>query len=258
MLIASGFSWFHLIPGVEDGSFLGLGSLTHGHTYVFVGAWFVFAVVTAFGFAVRSGINAATARGGLAQYHADESLNARTVGEMVVGAFYDMMKGMMDSKYAQRFLPLIVGLAIYIFVSNLLALIPGFQPPTDNVNTNVAMAVIVMVTYMLLGLIIDAKGFIGHLMGPMAILVPLLLPLELLSYIIIRPASLTLRLTCNIFGDHLVYNIMSGLVPILWPVPFLALGLLVSLIQAYVFALLTTVYLSTSLPHADHGHGDHH
>jgi F-type H+-transporting ATPase subunit a len=252
MLIASGFSWFHLFPGVEDGT---LFPVAHDHGFVVLGAWFACLLAILFALAARSGLNAAMSRDGLGRYHADEKLSAFVVAEMFISAFMGIMSDVMDQKYVRAFLPLVMGLFFYILTCNLLAIIPGFQPPTDNINTNAGMAVVVALTYLAVGLGVDAKSFVGHMMGPIWWLAPLILFIEGLGLLAIRPLSLGLRLTGNIFGDHTVFNIMSSLTYVVVPSVFLALAILVSLIQAGVFALLTSIYISTSLPH---GHDDHH
>lgn len=257
-MIASGFSWFHLVPGIEDGS---LFPFAHDHGYQFVSAWFVCFVILAGALAARGALQRATARQGLERYYADETLTVRTTAEIVVGGVIGFMNDMLAKDDVRRFLPLVGGLFIYILTCNLMALVPGMQPPTDSINANIGMALLVVVTYWIVGLSRDAKSFFAHLTGPVLALVPLILPLELLTMLIIRPATLSVRLTGNIFGDHTVFNIMSGLVPLVVPVPFLALGTLVAFIQAFVFSLLTTIYISLALPHGDHddhGHDAHH
>jgi F-type H+-transporting ATPase subunit a len=256
MLIASGFSWFHLVPGVEDG---GLFPFAHHHGYIVMSSLFVCLVILAFALVARAGLMKALARQGEARYHADESLSALTIAEVFVGALMGLMDDLMERKYVVAFLPLITSLALYIFVSNILALFPGFQPPTDNINTNLGMALVVMLTYIGTGLALDPKGFISHILGPMLVLSPLFIVLELLAYLAVRPGSLAVRLTGNIFGDHTVFNIMSELsmdllfyAPV--PVIFLALATLVSMIQAGVFSLLSTIYIAQSLPRGDHDH----
>jgi F-type H+-transporting ATPase subunit a len=256
MLIASGFSWFHTLPGIENDA---LFPFAHGHGYVVAGSFFACALVIGFALLARMGLNQAIARQGLEQFHPDETLSSRNVAEVLIGGIMGFMGDMMDRKYVHAFLPLTAGLFFYIVTCNLLAIVPGFQPPTDNINTNFGMAVVVALTYLGVGLALDAKGFIKHMLGPMAALAPLFLFLELLAYLAVRPGSLMLRLTGNIYGDHSVFNIMSSLVPVVVPSIFLALAILVSFIQASVFTLLTTVYISQSLPHGDHDdHGDHH
>lgn len=252
MLIASGFSWFHLLPGGEtEGLIPGAGH----YGYLFYSAWFVCLLLVLFALAARIGLQSAMSRDGFAKYEADEAFSARTVAEVIIGGLRGLMADNLEAKYVRSHLPLVATLALYIFCCNILAILPGFQPPTDNINTNVGMSIIVFCTFVGAGLIADAVGFIKHLMGPVLLMAPLMFLIEFIG-LFVRPVSLSIRLTGNIFGDHTVYNIMSGLVPIGIPVIFLALATLVSVIQAGVFALLTTIYIALSLPHGDHD--DHH
>jgi len=82
---------------------------------------------------------------------------------------------------------------------------------------------------------------------------PLIFIIEVIG-LVVRPATLTIRLTGNMFGDHTVFSIMSDLVPWGVPVPFLGLALIVSFIQAFVFSLLTVIYIALSVPHHDEAH----
>lgn len=258
MLIASGFNWFHLIPGVEDGSLFGFGH----NAYLVVGAWFSVAVITVFAFlANRSLAAAAASKSGPEAFYADDRLSFRTAGEVLIGGLMGIMSNAMEAKYMRMYLPLVVGLAIFIFVNNALGLLPGFPSITDNLSTNLAMAITTMVTYLYVGLTVDPKGFVHHIIGPVWWLSVLFVPLETLTLFVIRPFSLSIRLSANMFGDHMVFAIMSDLIPypLVYPVIFLGLGLLVCVIQAFVFALLTSVYISLSLPHGHHDeHGEAH
>jgi F-type H+-transporting ATPase subunit a len=263
MLIGSGFSWFHL-AGLADAGML------HGEAFVVASAWLASLLAIGFAFAARGELNKAIARGGIAAYEPSQRFGALTIAETVIGGFKGLMESMMDAKYVRAFLPLVAGIAIFIFACNVQGLLPGFLPPTDNLSMNVGIAITVMVSYIAVGLFTDAKGFAKHIIGPVWWLAPLFIPLELLTYLGIRPFSLSVRLAANMFGDHQVFLIMSELsqsipgVGILAgavvPIAFLVLGLLVCTIQAGVFALLTTVYISMSLPHGhdDHGHGEGH
>ena len=141
-------------------------------------------------------------------------------------------------------------LFIYILFSNLLGLIPGFLPPTDNLNTNVACALTVFIFYNYQGFKAHGFAYLKHFMGPIWWLAPIMVVIEVISHLV-RPASLSVRLFGNISGDHLVLGIFSSLVPIGVPVIFLFLGLFVSVIQAFVFTLLSMVYISLATAH-DH------
>lgn len=158
---------------------------------------------------------------------------------------------------ARRYFPLIGGIFIYIFLCNVVALIPGFLPPTDNINTNLAISLTVFVYYNVMG--IRAHGIVGylkHFMGPILWLAPLVAAIELIGHAV-RPLSLSLRLYGNILGDHMVLGIFSQLAPLIVPVVFMALGLFVSFIQAFVFSLLSTIYIGLATAHEE-GHGEAH
>ncbi len=163
----------------------------------------------------------------------------------------NLMEGIIGS-HAKSYFPLVAGLFIYIFINNLLGVMPGFLPPTDNINTTLALGLIVFVYFNYVG--IKTQGlipYLKHFGGPIAMLAPLMFVIEMIG-ILVRPISLGLRLFGNMTGDHLVLGIFSDLVPIIIPIAFLGLGIFVSFIQAFVFALLTTIYISLSLPHDEH------
>ncbi len=163
---------------------------------------------------------------------------------------------------AKDYFPLIGAIFIYVFINNLMGVIPGFVPATDNVNTNWAIGLTVFVYYNVMG--IKKQGivnYIKHFMGPIWWMAPLMLVIELISHIV-RPISLGVRLFGNITGDHVVLGIFSDLVPLVLPVIFMALGVFVAFIQAFVFSLLSTVYIGLAVAHEDHGdehtHAGHH
>lgn len=165
-----------------------------------------------------------------------------TLFEVAVEGILGLMEGVLGHK-AKDFFPLIGSLFIYIFACNIIGLIPGLQPPTDNVNTNLACAILVFVYYNYQG--IKTHGLVGyakHFLGPVIWLGPLMLVIELISHVV-RPISLSIRLFGNMTGDHLVLGIFSQMTPILVPVIFMGLGLFISFIQAFVFSLLSIVYL---------------
>lgn len=153
---------------------------------------------------------------------------------------------------ARRYLPLLGSLFIYILFSNLLGVIPGFAPPTNNINTNLAMSLTVFLYYNVVGIKTQGlKNYLAHMTGPILWLAPLIFVIELISHIV-RPMSLSLRLFGNINGDHVVLGIFSELVPLVLPVIFMALGVFVALIQAFVFTLLSTIYIGLATAHEEH------
>lgn len=190
-------------------------------------------------------------------------LSVRNFFEGIFDALFNTMSSMMGDDNAKRYFPLIASLAVFILISNLMGLVPGLVPPTQNLNTNVAMALVVFVFYNVVG--IREQGFVNymkHFAGPVWWLAFLMFPLELVSHAI-RPLSLTLRLGGNMTGDHTVLGVFGQLAsdlffgwPVLLPVPFLFLGLLVSVVQTVVFCLLSAIYIAMAVEH--HDHGDHH
>jgi F-type H+-transporting ATPase subunit a len=193
----------------------------------------------------------------------------------------------------RRFLPLIATLGLFIFASNLLGLVPGFTAPTDNVNTNLACALVVFFSYHWIGIRAHGLGaYLKHFAGPMPALAPLMVPIELISHLA-RPLSLTLRLFGNMLGGHILLSIVFfmtvglstwalsgaagaiGLViggigtvaTTLFTVGFLfPLKLLVAFLQAFIFCMLSMLYIAGALeaehgpehgPGASGGHGGH-
>jgi F-type H+-transporting ATPase subunit a len=174
----------------------------------------------------------------------------------IVGAVYKVSVDVMGEKDAKRFLPLTGTLALFILCCNVQGLIPGLLPPTDTLKTNLALSLMVFVIYNAMGIWRNGMSYVAHFFGPklggFPWLFPIFLPVEIASHLG-RPVSLSLRLMGNILADHKVVGAILVLVPLLVPVPFLLLGVLVAIVQTVVFTLLTVIYLSLALEHAE-GH----
>jgi len=168
--------------------------------------------------------------------------------ETVIGGIETMIVDTMG-EHGRPFFPLIATLAIFVLVSNLIGLIPGFFPPTANINTTAACAVIVFVSTHVVGIKHHGLGYIKHFLGPIAWLAPVMFFIEVIGHLS-RPVSLTLRLFGNMNGHELVLMIFFGLAPFLVPLPMMLMGVLVSFIQAFVFMLLAMIYIQGSLEHA--------
>lgn len=175
----------------------------------------------------------------------------RNLFEMLADAIYGLMEGVLGPKDAKRYLPLVGSLFFFILFANLLALIPGFVPPTATLKSTVALGVMVFVLTHIFGLRAHGLAYLKHFLGPVWWLAPLMLPIELVSHIA-RPVSLSLRLLGNMMADHKVATVFFLMVPLLVPVPFLVMGVLVSFVQAVVFSLLSTIYISTAIAHEEH------
>lgn len=187
----------------------------------------------------------------------DNRLNWRTFFEMMVEGALGTMESVMGRKAARFFLPLISGCMFIIFFSNMFGLIPGFEPPTGNLNTTLAMALVIFFTTHVYG--VKAHGFgsyFAHWMGPIRkwYALPLMIFLFLIELVshFARPLSLSIRLMGNMFADHLVVASFTVLMPILVPVPVLLLGVLVCIVQTAVFCILSSVYIGIAVAHEEH------
>lgn len=175
------------------------------------------------------------------------NITVANVLEVFMGVVMGLMKDIIGKDY-KRYVPMIGTLALFILVSNLLGLIPGFVPPTDNLNTTIGCGLVVFLYFNWHGLRVHGLGHITHLANPLGawwgwFLSPLLFPVELIG-LLVRPLSLGIRLAGNMIGDHKVLLAFAGVMPFLLPLPFYLLGLLVCIIQTIVFCLLTCVYIS--------------
>ena len=168
--------------------------------------------------------------------------------EVVVTGIENMVDETMGHK-GKAYFPLIATFALFILVSNLLGLIPGFYPPTANLNTNAALALIVFFMTHIVGIKEHGSHYIKHFMGPILWLAPLMIIIELIGHLA-RPLSLSLRLFGNMYGHEIVLMIFCGLVPFLLPIPMMLMGVLVAFIQAFVFSLLAMIYIAGALEDA--------
>lgn len=173
----------------------------------------------------------------------DGRISITNIVEITVGAVLKLMGDVMGPEGARRHLPLIAPLFIYLLISNLLGVIPGFYSPTQNINTNLACALVVFFYYNYCGIRDRGfKSYFKHMAGPIIWLAPLMLAIEIVSHIV-RPVSLSVRLLGNIAGDHMVLDIFSGLVPLFLPVVFMGLAIFIAILQAFVFTLLSIIYI---------------
>jgi F-type H+-transporting ATPase subunit a len=168
--------------------------------------------------------------------------------ESVVGGIENLIHETMGPK-GKKYFPLIATLALFILVSNLIALVPGFYPPTANLNTNAAMALTVFAMTHIIGVKEHGIGYLKHFMGPILVLSPLIFIIEIIGHLA-RPLSLSLRLFGNMYGHEIVLMIFFALVPFLLPIPMMLMGVLIAFIQAFVFTLLAMIYIAGSLEEA--------
>ena len=205
--------------------------------------------------------------------------------EVVLEQFLQLIDDVMGPA-GRPYLPLIATLGLFILVGNLLGLVPGMYGPTSNLNTTAACALVVFFAYHWIGVRKQGAGaYLKHFMGPVWWLAPLMFPIEVISHAA-RPLSLTLRLFGNMFGGHVLLAIifflmgfdgligwalsgsalgavvggLGGAIMVVFTVGFLyPLKILVSFLQAFVFVMLTMLYIAGAIEeHEHHGGGEAH
>ena len=213
---------------------------------------------------------------------------AQNFVEVVLEQFIQMIDDVIGPE-GRRYLPLIGTLGLFILVCNLMGLVPGLMSPTGNLMTNAACALVVFFAYHYIGIKQQGLGhYLKHFMGPVPALAPLMIPIEVISHLA-RPLSLTLRLFGNMTGGHILLAIIfflmglngligfalsgslggiivggiGGAVMIVFTVGFLyPLKILVSFLQAFIFVMLTMLYIASAVEGAEHdephGHADPH
>ncbi|QGU00725.1 ATP synthase F0 sector subunit a [Candidatus Syntrophocurvum alkaliphilum] len=159
---------------------------------------------------------------------------------------YDFFTAMMDKEHvARKWAPLLSTFFIFILVCNLSGIIPGaghiegFQPPTSNWNVTMTLALITFFAVIVAGVSEHKAAYLGHFISPH----PIMLPLNIVEEVV-RPVSLTIRLFGNIFGKEVVLGFLLFLAPFIVPATFLALAILLSVIQAIVFTILSASYIA--------------
>ena len=208
--------------------------------------WLVMAILVVFGWAVGRGLRAVP--GPLQNF-----------AEVVIEGFFGLLDQMIG-RQGRQFLPLVGTAGLFILTSNLLANIPGFQPPTANWNTTIALALTVFIAYNYFGIRKHGlRNYLKHFCGPIWWLAPLMFPIEFIGHLA-RPVSLSIRLFGNIFGEESVVTILLGLswlvMPyLIWLGVMLPLSLFTAAVQTFVFIMLTMVYIAGAV---EEGHGEEH
>jgi len=145
--------------------------------------------------------------------------------------------------HSEPYIPFFTIVFIFILVCNMIGLIPGFESPTGVPAVPLGCAICAFVYYNVQGFKHAGVGYLKHFLGPIPALTPLMLPIELISHTA-RLLSLTVRLWANIFAGDLVTLVFFSMIPIGVPIVFLGLHIVVAVLQAYVFMLLSIIYVS--------------
>lgn len=214
---------------------IGLEHFAHHYPHV-IYTWFVMLILIVFGLLARKGISMVPTKW-------------QNVFEIVIGFMEDFTVDITGEE-GRRWFPILATVFLYIFVSNLIGLMPGLFPPTASLNTTLSCAIPVFIMTHVIGVITHGPKYIKQFTGPIWWLAPLIFVLELIGHLA-RIMSLSIRLFGNMAGKELVLSILFMLAGAYFaPFPMLVLGLLVCFIQAFVFYLLSTMYFTLALEEA--------
>jgi F-type H+-transporting ATPase subunit a len=207
----------------------------HSYTHV-VYSWLVMAILIIAGYMAGKSTNLVPGK-------------MQNFFELVVSGIEEFMAETIGEE-ARWLFPLAATVFMYIFIGNLIGLVPGFFPPTANMNTTLSVALVVFTFTHVIGIMYHGPSYIKHFLGPVWWMVPLICPIEIIGHLA-RVLSLTFRLFGNMMGHELVLGILFALAGAFFaPLPIMALGIFVAFVQAFVFFLLSIIYFQGSMEHA--------
>ena len=220
------FTWFGLLPGPENVMAAGL----------------VAGLLLAFAAFVHPRL-AATEEA----IAPEEGVTARNLAEVFVESISGLTEGAIGHGY-ERYVSLLAAFFAFILVSNLIGLVPGFAPPTSDFNITLALGFVSFVAYHAAGMREHGLGYLRQFLGSVVFLYPLMLVVELFTHLF-RPVSLAIRLFANMTADHEVVTIFTGLTHAVIPVAFYVLGAFVAVVQAFIFTMLSAIYIALAVSH---------
>ena len=214
---------------------LGLGHFAHEYPHVLY-SWLVMVLLIVFGSIAVKNLNIIPTQ-------------AQNFFEIIVEGLENFMVDITGEE-GRWFFPVLGTVFLYIFACNLTGLIPGFFPPTASYNTTLSCAIVVFCFTHYIGIRYHGVKYYKHFIGPVWWLVPIMLPIELISHLS-RVLSLSMRLFGNMSGHELVLAIFFGLAGAFFvPLPIMAMGIFVAFVQAFVFFMLSIMYFTGAMEHA--------
>ena len=212
---------------------------------VLIGTWMVMGILLVFGFVARASIAAAAD-----PIIPDEGISIRSISEMIVEWLDGFVSEVTEMHGSRAMVPFFGCIFMFILFANFFGLIPGMEPPTGDSDLTFALGVICFGYYIYRGFASNGVWYLRSFLGPYLPLAILMLPIELADNLF-RPFSLGIRLYANMFADHTVLGIFTGLTRLIIPLAFYALGSIVCIIQAIIFVVLSMSYVRLAASH-DH------
>ena len=214
---------------------LGMGEFAHANVHV-IYSWIVMILLIGLGIIATKSLTMIPGK-------------IQNVFELIVSGMEEFMVGITGEE-GRWLLPVVGTVFLYVFACNLIGLLPGFFPPTASLNTTLSCALVVVVLTHIVGVKYHGVKYIKHFLGPVWWMIPIILPIELIGHLA-RILSLSFRLFGNMMGHELVLGILFFLAGAFFaPLPIMALGIFVALVQAFVFFLLSIMYISAAMEHA--------
>jgi len=220
---------------VKPFEWVGLGHFAHTYPHV-IYSWVVMVALIILGLIATRGVSMIPTK-------------AQNFFEVIISGIEEFMVTVTGEEGRWLF-PLAGTVFLYIAICNLVGLIPGFYPPTASLNTTLSCALTVVIFTHVLGVMYHGPAYIKHFLGPVWWMVPIIFPIEIIGHLA-RILSLSFRLFGNMMGHELVLTILFLLAGAFFaPLPIMALGIFVALVQAFVFFLLSIMYFTGAMEHA--------
>jgi F-type H+-transporting ATPase subunit a len=214
---------------------IGLGHFAHAYPQV-IYTWLVMLFLILAGAAAAKGVSMVPTK-------------MQNFFELIVSGIEEFMVDITGEEGRWLF-PIVATVFIYILTCNLIGLVPGFFPPTASLNTTASCALVVVIFTHVIGIKYHGVKYIKHFLGPVWWMIPIILPIEIIGHVA-RILSLSFRLFGNMMGHELVLGILFALAGAFFaPLPIMALGIFVALVQAFVFFLLSVMYFTGAMEHA--------
>lgn len=231
------FNWLQVVPGV-----------THDNVHVATAA------ATGTLLVVGAVAGRLALGGGAAAVMPAAKFSLKGIFEMIIEFIVSIADMVIGEEEGRKFVPMFAAIFTFVWFNNLVGLIPGMTPATDNINTTFALGVFVFLMYNFYGFKEHGPSYLKQFLGPVLFLMPLMVCIELISHAV-RPLTLGLRLYGNIMADHTVISVFVGMFENMWfipvPVIFYGMGVFVASMQAFVFTMLSMIYVSLAISH-DH------
>jgi F-type H+-transporting ATPase subunit a len=214
---------------------IGLEHFAHAYVHV-IYSWVVMILLITLGAIAAKSVKMIPSKG-------------QNVFEIIISGMEDFMISVTGEQGRWLF-PLAATVFLYIATCNLIGLVPGFFPPTASLNTTASCALTVVIFTHLIGLKYHGIKYIKHFLGPVWWMIPIIFPIEVIGHVA-RILSLSFRLFGNMMGHELVLGILLALAGLFFaPLPLMALGIFVAMVQAFVFFLLSIMYFTGAMEHA--------